>query len=181
MILQRINSLHEHYPFMERLMETAFPLQERRNTDRQRDNADNHPRFYNNVLLNNGTPIGLLTYWDFESFLYIEHFAISPNNRNKGYGQEALKALKSSWNGTIVLEVEEPVDELTRRRIGFYKRQGFTLQPHSYLQPPYREEDKWFPMKLMTLGAGYYSLEFHEKIKRTIYKEVYGTIQKGFE
>lgn len=172
--IQRINSSHEHYPFMEKLMETAFPLQERRNADQQRENADNNHRFHNNILLENGTPIGLLTYWDFESFLYIEHFAISSDIRNKGYGQMALNILKDMWNGMIVLEVEEPTDELTRRRIGFYERQGFVLQPHSYLQPPYRDGDEWFPMKLMTLGTPHIPLETHEKIKQTIYQEVYG-------
>lgn len=173
-ILQRTNSHHEHYPFMERLMETAFPLQERRNNDKQRENANKNPRFHNNLLLENSTPIGLLTYWNFESFLYVEHFAISSEIRNKGYGQKALVALKNSWEGIIVLEVEEPIDELTRRRINFYQRQGFTLQPHDYQQPPYREGDDWFPMKLMTFGTSDFTMETHEKIKRTIYQEVYG-------
>ncbi len=172
--IQRINSLHEHYPFMELLMQTAFPLQERRNADLQRYFADRNPRFHNNLLLEDNAPIGLLNYWTFDSFLYIEHFAISDQIRNKGYGQQALEALKTTWKGLIVLEVEEPMDELTQRRIEFYQRQGFILQPYPYMQPPYRESDGWFPMKLMTYGTESFTSDTFESIKRTIYEEVYG-------
>lgn len=172
--IQRINSLHEHYPFMEQLMKTAFPLQERRDSVLQRENADHNPRFHNNVLLKNGTPVGLLTCWNFDSFLYIEHFAIHNGIRNKGYGQAALKTLKDMWQGMVVLEVEEPTDELARRRIGFYERQGFMLQPYPYQQPPYRERDGWFPMKLMTLRADGFSTADYENVKNTLYREVYG-------
>lgn len=172
--IRRITSSHEHYPFFEQLMQTAFPLQERRNADLQRTYADNNPRFHNNILLDEEMPIGLLTYWNFDSFLYIEHFAISENIRNKGYGQQAVTVLKDTWKGMMVLEVEEPTDELTRRRINFYERQGFILQVYPYKQPPYRESDEWFPMKLMTLREANLTLNDHEKIKRVIYQEVYG-------
>ena len=37
--IQRINTSHEHYPFVEELMQTAFPQQERRNADLQRELA----------------------------------------------------------------------------------------------------------------------------------------------
>ena len=33
--LKEIKTNHEHYPFMEQLLETAFPLQERRDSDKQ--------------------------------------------------------------------------------------------------------------------------------------------------
>lgn len=172
--IERINSHHEHYPFMEELMQAAFPLQERRDSVLQREYADNRASFHNNVLLEGNTPIGLLTYWDFGSFLYVEHFAISNALRNRGYGQQALERLKEVWQGMIVLEVEEPTDEITRRRIGFYQRQGFTLKAYPYQQPPYREGDDWFPMKLMTLRAEEFSPATHELVKKTLYKQVYG-------
>ena len=170
--LQRINTSHEHYPFVESLMQTAFPLQERRNVDLQREYTDNKPHFHTLVILVENKPIGLITYWKLDSFNYIEHFAIKENLRNKGYGQEALKQLKEEIEGMIVLEVEEPIDELTKRRIEFYQRQGFTIQDMPYQQPPYRKGDDWFPMKLMTLRDKNFSSEF-ERIKESIYKEAY--------
>lgn len=172
--LKRINSLHEHYPFMEELMQTAFPSQERRDTELQRTYTDNQSRFHNNVLLDNGTPIGLLTYWDFDTFLYIEHFAISSERRNKGYGQQALATLKAKQEGMIVLEVEEPIDEITRRRVIFYQRQGFILQNYPYEQPPYRDGDEWFPMKIMSFQTEDFTEDTFLQVKSTIYQEVYG-------
>ena len=175
--LQRINTLHEHYPFVETLMQTAFPLQERRNADLQREYTDNQPNFHTLVILIENGPIGLITYWELDGFNYIEHFAINENVRNKGYGQEALKQLKEEIEGMIVLEVEEPIDELTKRRIEFYQRQGFTIQDMPYQQPPYRKGHDWFPMKLMTLGGEDFSIQY-EKVKNNIYREAYNIYNK---
>lgn len=170
--LQEINTSHEHYAFVEALMETAFPLQERRNTELQREYTDNKPQFHTHVILNNCSPVGLLTYWKFEGFLYIEHFAIHEKERNQGLGHEVMMLLQKTEKEMIILEAEEPVDEITKRRIGFYQRQGFTLQDIPYKQPPYRENDDWFPMKLMTLHEKNFSTPLVGAIK-TIYKEVY--------
>ena len=37
------------------------------------------------------TPVGLITYWDFGHFYYIEHFAIDPAQRNGGSWKERTK------------------------------------------------------------------------------------------
>ena len=170
--LKEIKTNHEHYPFMEQLLETAFPLQERRDSDKQRKNTDENPLFHNTLITDDDMPIGLLTYWDFHTFVYIEHFAIDSRLRNGGYGSKALEAFKQRVAAPIVLEAEEPTDELTRRRIGFYQRQGFIMQEIPYLQPPYRPGDEWFPLKLMVHGAVQMEQEY-PLIRDTIYREVY--------
>ena len=48
--LKEIKTNHEHYPFMEQLLETAFPLQERRDSDKQRKNTDENPLFHNTLI-----------------------------------------------------------------------------------------------------------------------------------
>ena len=170
--LKRINTAHEHYPFVEALMQTAFPLQERRNAELQREYTDSKPHFHTYVIIEENAPIGLLTYWELDGFHYIEHFAIHEQNRNKGYGEQVLGLLQERIKGMIVLEAEEPTDEITRRRIGFYQRKGFVMQDIHYQQPPYRKGDQWFPMKLMTFREKNFPLEF-ERIKGSIYKEAY--------
>ena len=95
--LQRINTSHEHYPFVEELMQTAFPIQERRNADLQREYTDNKPHFHTLVILYKNLPIGLLTIWDLESFHYIEHFAIHEKFRNKGYGHCFTDFFNHPW------------------------------------------------------------------------------------
>ena len=170
--IQRINTSHEHYPFVETLMQTAFPIQERRNTDLQREYTDNKPHFHTLIIQDDNHPIGLLTIWNLESFHYIEHFAIHEKFRNKGYGQKVIKLITNEIKEMIVLEAEEPSDDITYRRIKFYQRQGFTLQNVPYQQPPYRSEDRWFPMKLMSIHERDF-LSQYETIKSKIYKEAY--------
>ena len=72
-------------------------------------------------------PVGFITYWDFDSFYYVEHFATNPALRNGGYGKRTLEYLCNYLKHPIVLEVERPVEEMAKRRISFYQRQGFTL------------------------------------------------------
>ena len=174
--IQRINTSYEHYPFVEELMQTAFPQQERRNADLQREYTDNKPHFHTHIILNANLPIGLITIWDMESFHYIEHFAIHENYRNKGYGQKVMEFIINEIKGMIVLEAEEPSDDITYRRIRFYQRLGFVMLDVPYQQPPYRSEDQWFPMKLMTLRGNNFPLEY-ERVRGNIYKEAYNIIE----
>lgn len=170
--IKEINTSNEHYPFLEALMHTAFPIQERRNDEEQRYNTDYNPLFHSNLIIDNNTLVGLINYWDFKTFRYIEHFAIDNNLRSKGYGKTVITRLKEESKLPIVLEVEEPIDEITQRRISFYQRQGFILDKHPYLQPPYRKGDSWFPLCLMSYGTLDMDKHF-DNIKSTIYKEVY--------
>ena len=43
-------------------------------------------RFCNNIILENGNSIGMISYWTMGDFYYIENFAIDPSLRNGGYG-----------------------------------------------------------------------------------------------
>lgn len=162
-----------NYAFVEKLMHTAFPQEERRDTVQQREYSDNNPLFCNNIILENNTPIGMISYWTMGDFYYIEHFAIDPTLRNGGYGKRVLEVIKQQLQGPIVLEVEEPNDEMSTRRINFYKRLGFVLHEKTYMQPPYRAGDSGLPMFLMTYGVIDMNSDF-ERVKNSLYKEVYG-------
>lgn len=170
--LREIDTSSEHYAFMEKLMETAFPQQERRDNVEQRANADHNPLFHSSLILDEDQPIGLLNYWEFGTFRYIEHFAIDDRLRGHGYGKETMNRLKEDSRLPIVLEVEEPTDNFSQRRIAFYQRLGFILHPQAYLQPPYRVGDTWFPLLLMSYGDINMEKDF-ESIRNTIYREVY--------
>ena len=63
------------------------------------------------------------------------------------------------------MEVEEPNDEMSTRRIHFYKRLEFTLHKKPYIQPPYRKGDSGLPMLLMTYGDIDMESDF-EKVKK---------------
>ena len=117
-------------------------------------------------------PLGLLTTWHFEEFIYIEHFAIDPDLRSRGYGAEALKTFIAQQQCPIVLEAEPPTDELSTRRIRFYERCGLTLYDFPYIQPAYTPESNPVELRLMgTLNTDDTPLALVSKI---LHREVYG-------
>ena len=149
--------------------------------DEEKGNEDCHPETALNpkhYTLNtkhytlNTKPIGLLTTWTFDSFTYIEHFALSPGVRGRGYGSEALAMRIARTEQPRILEAEPPTDELTRRRIGFYERSGFTLYDYPYVQPAYTADSQPVPLCLMgTLDTQDIMLD---QVSRTLHREVYG-------
>lgn len=170
---QRITTAdRELYAFLEELMTRSFPADEYRDLNELRDFTDHRPHFYNNVILNDGHPIGLISYWDFDDFYYAEHFAIDPTQRNGGYGKATLEHLCRLLDKPIVLEVEEPDEEMARRRIGFYQRNGFVLWDNEYRQPPYKPGDSYLPMRLMVYGP-LDSRKDYNRVVRRIYRDVY--------
>lgn len=162
----------QHYQFMEDLLVTAFPPEEYRELKELREYTDHTDNFYNNIIFDNDIPVGFITYWDFNTFYYVEHFAINPALRNGGYGKKTLDYLCKELNRPIVLEVEMPLEEMAKRRINFYQRQGFVLWEKEYKQPPYKPGDGFLPMYLMAFGDLQCEQDF-EMIKNRIHKEVY--------
>lgn len=163
----------QHYTFMENLLTTAFPPEEYRELNQLREYTDHMDNFYNNIIFDEDRPVGIITYWDFGSFCYIEHFATTPALRNGGYGKRTLEHLCNQLQSPIVLEVERPTEDIAKRRIGFYQRQGFTLWEKDYHQPPYKPGDGFLPMYLMVHG----NLEAekdYERIKNKLHTVVYG-------
>lgn len=188
---ERLDTKHRLYPFAEELLHTAFPVEERRDDAQQREYTDRKAEFAAYALIDGSEPIGLITCWHFRggtnsanplarhlpfpNFVYVEHLAVAPSKRNGGYGTAILRSLKEKHQGIIVLEVELPQDETSRRRIAFYERNGFTLCRLPYLQPPYRPRDTSLPMHLMFYGTESLSPCFNA-IRDTIHRHIYGII-----
>ena len=185
---ERLDTKHRLYPFAEDLLHTAFPADERRDDAQQREYTDRKAEFSAYALTDGDEPIGLITCWHFcggvsakepsaertlPEFVYVEHLAVAPSKRNGGYGAEILRSLKERHKGILVLEVELPQDEMSRRRIGFYERCGFELCHLPYLQPPYRPGDTPLPMYLMFHGTASPAPIFNT-IRDTIHRHVYG-------
>lgn len=168
-----IRTNHTSYPFIEQLMLDSFPLTERRTEKDQREVTDNEPHFKCMLITDGTLEIGLITLWQFPDFTYVEHLATSPSVRNQGYGKQIMLKLTELVPGLVLLEVELPENELSRRRIGFYERCGFTLHPYEYLQPPYHAGGEPFPLRIMTKGTEIFTLEEFEKCRESIYRYVY--------
>lgn len=163
----------QHYKFMEELLVASFPPEEYRKLEDLREFTDRTENFQNNIIFDDDLPIGFITYWDFDHFYYVEHFATNPALRNGGYGKRTLEYLCEYLKRPIVLEAECPEEEIAQRRINFYKRQGFKLWEKEYNQPPYKPGDSYLPMHLMVYGDLDCNKDF-EAIKHKLYTAVYG-------
>ena len=170
--MEAVTTAHPRYPFIEDLLNLAFPRQERRDDARQRHVTDHNPLFTPYLIYANGQEIGLLTLWRFPGFTFAEHLAISPGIRNGGYGGRVVEWLKQNEKNGIILEAELPETDLSRRRVAFYERYGFKICPKPYCQPPYHAGEVPLPLLLMYYGWDSLDGKF-EEIRDTLHANVY--------
>lgn len=100
------------------IMEISFPPEERRKREKQRELLEQEEYLLYGAKQGENL-LGFLAVWELGEFLFIEHFAISPEARNSGLGRRMLHELQAKGHQKIVLEVELPEKELARRRIHF--------------------------------------------------------------
>lgn len=159
--------------FVQRIYVESFPPNERRPLSEFENLITSEESFKINVIFENDKQVGFITHWEFNTFIYVEHFAISAEYRNGGYGRKVMESFIAETTLPIVLEVELPSDEISKRRIAFYKRIGFkSWDDIPYEQPPYEAKYKPLPMILMTYGEININDNF-EVIKNNLYKKVY--------
>lgn len=160
-----IKQLHD-FDAIYKIMEESFPEDERRPYDEQKA-----------LLLDSRYSIsgengGFIATWEFDDFIFIEHFAVDKNMRNSGLGSRMLKEFLETSKKPVCLEVEPPDTEMAKRRIGFYERNGFFLNEYDYFQPPISKGKKIVPLMIMTSGEKV-TKEAFERIRDTLYKEIY--------
>lgn len=124
----------------------------------------------------NGEIVSIAAIWQFDDFTFVEHLATTPNLRGKGIGASILREIIKTSPNIVCLEVEPPENELTRRRIGFYERNGMNLNSYPYIQPSLGEGRDAIPLLIMTSGAKI-DTPTYNIIKSTLYKEVYNVIE----
>lgn len=122
-----------------------------------------------------GIPTAFINYYVLQDIdaLFVEHFASAVELRGKGIGSAVMNSLiEQSGNSMIVLEVEPPENEISRRRIQLYRRLGFTLNEGSYFQPAFYGNPEPLPLMLMStipLNDTAFS-EVAASIHRNVYK-----------
>lgn len=130
---------------------TSFPEYEQRRVQ-DFPLAFQDPGFYYEVFLNeDGKVVAILVNWRRENFVYLEYFAVEKEWRGYGAGQRILEELRDMFPRRVILEIDPPEDEISRRRLGFYQRHGFVANPQfDYIHPPYTDEGEPFPLLLMS-------------------------------
>lgn len=175
MILFPVPVGHPYLTTIQTWYEMSFPPDERRHFEYLLQLLP-CPDMYLCGLVDGEILIGFVGYWHWSEMLFVEHIAVDPEQRGKQYGQRAISELRRLESPYIVLEVELPQDDISRRRIQFYERQGFTLNPFSYAQPPYQAGNPAIPMHLLSIPAitnrGTFSV-LSQLIKERVYERFY--------
>ena len=153
------------------LLEESFPKSEYRTYEGQKALLSN-PCYRLYTVQQGERIVGLAAYWELASCRFIEHIAVDPTLRNAGVGAKLVRHITQSSTKPVFLEVEPLQDELTIRRINFYRRQGYHLNEFFYLQQPLRPGDKAQQLCIMSHGAPI-SEEKFVPYKKEIYFEVY--------
>lgn len=148
-VLERIQSVaHSYLEDLLPLYLNSFPWEERRELNALLKML-NEPEMYFSAVTIESQLAGLVIFWKFAAFLYIEHLAVCLNQRGKGIGERVLRLLQKEGS-PILLEVEITFDEESTQRVAFYNKSGFSSLPVDYRQPPYREGESLLPMMLFS-------------------------------
>lgn len=162
----------DHPHFAKELFESAFPDEERPPFGEiKKRNTDNFHFLV--ATLEDDEPVGILTYWTFEEFVYIEHFAIAEELRNQGLGKAVFLNFLSQQTQQIILEVELPNTEVADHRVEFYASMGLFQNTQEYWQPSYNKKEN--VLKLPMLVMSKYELDDDEfdEMRQILYKNVY--------
>lgn len=171
--IQAINrSDDEQQAFVQQVLKQCFPFEEYRDFEEFKDVIRHKKEFICNIVMKDEDPIGIFNYWNLPHFIFIEHFAILPENRDKSLGLQTMNLFLEQAQLPIILEVEPPETEIQKRRIAFYERLGFHLWTSEYVQPPYRSDFEGIPMQLMCYGK-LSEIKKYKHVRTQIYKSVY--------
>lgn len=159
MRFERLTSkTHEMYKKASELYSISFPPHEQREAVSQAKIL-NDDEYHFSLIYDDEVFVGLVLYWDTQNFVYVEHFCILPEMRNKNYGQKVL-ALLGKCGKTVILEIDPPIDAISTRRKGFYERSGFVENPYAHIHPPYHKGN---------VGHNLVIMSFPDKITQSEY------------
>ncbi len=143
----------------------AFPYEERRDECDEKE-CFSKSEFNFCEITDDGESVGLIVFWVFSKFLFVEHIAINKEIRSKGYGSKTFELLKTQYNLPIILEAESPETEMQKKRIKFYENLGFKVNSYSYTQPSYHNGES-VPLLVLSFPELLDKSEFEEFFKTT--------------
>ena len=132
-----VSEKHELYQKALELYRISFPAHEQREEPSQVKILSDE-EYHFTLVYDDDVFVGLVLYWETQEFIYVEHFCILPEMRNRKYGQKALELL-GKWGKRVILEIDPPTDIVSIRRKGFYERCGFVENPYTHIHPPYHK------------------------------------------
>ncbi len=130
------------------LYTASFPLHEQRSLDKQRLMLAN-PRYHFCAMMQDDVFAGIMLFWEFAAYGYIEHFAVSEQLRGQALGSEILRLFCAAHRLTI-LEIDPPVDAVSQRREKFYTKLDFQKNAYPHAHPAYSHGAAPHPLLVMS-------------------------------
>ena len=161
---------HE-FDFYYSLLEKDFCFEERRWKEDELTALKNK-NFKPYFIYDKNIHIGYFCCWEFEDFIFWEHFAILEEYRNKGFGTVFLKQFLDGLTKPLVFEIEQPIDEQSKRRKKFYERLNLIFNDYEYYQPSYHKNGNEIPMIFVSYPKALTKREF-DRVVKIIKREVY--------
>jgi ribosomal protein S18 acetylase RimI-like enzyme len=164
----------EQFDEIFQIIEQSFPIDEYRPYESQRALLS-QPHYRIFAYEKDRELAGFLATWEGPEFIFIEHFAVKERFRNGGLGSKLLQDFLKQQTKPVVLEIELPEGELEKRRANFYKRNGFNLNPWSYVQPALAKGQSPVPLVIMSYPEPLQDQQF-QSFKDWVYTNVYSFI-----
>lgn len=154
------------YSKCESLYVSAFPVFEQRTKGQQHIAFDSSD--YHLIAFEDGNIfVGFISCWEFDDYVYVEHFAIDDALRGWGYGSKVLTDFIRYTTKTVLLEIDPVVNEIAAARLRFYKRCGFHVNPYPHQHPAYRSG--YEPHQLIVLTTkGEISSEQYQRFRNDL-------------
>lgn len=164
---ERIRSFeHPEWSTIWRIYEASFPAVERRTLQGQKAVIGEEKYFFELWRNDEGTLVGFTAYWLYERFRYLEHFAVDSRQRNNGYGKKILTDWMDRPEPVVLLEIDPLIDEISRRRHGFYRRLGFQDNENiKHSHPSYQDGSGKVPLLILSFPTSI-TTELHAEFVR---------------
>ena len=163
----------EEFDRFYQILSNNFPTKEIKEYNYMKDTF--HAGLYQVLTLkDNDQIVGIMSFYQHDDFRFIDYFAIDGSLKGKGMGSKMLQYFINLDDKMVILEVEHPEDEQSKRRIAFYQRNGLYLYDQfEYFVPPVRNLKPRLYFHLMSSKRKLNNIEF-EKYYPQILKMVYG-------
>ena len=146
--IQSINDPLYHQ--FEKIYVLSFPVFEQRNREQQQL-AFKSELYHLCCIVEDNILNSFVAYWEFPEYIYIEHLAVNNDLKGRNIGTTTLQLLKKEVNKIIILEIDPIVDDISAKRLHFYEKLDFRINPYQHFHPSYN--NNYPPHELVVLST----------------------------
>lgn len=158
----RIKDIEDRfYPAFYNIYFQSFPIHEQRNSIQQAI-AFRDDRYHLIALTEDENILSFIAYWDFDTYVYIEHLAVNSEMRGQNIGSRTLSFFAEVIKKTIILEIDPLIDEVAQKRYRFYEKLGYISNPYSHHHPPYNPEYPPHELVVLSYPRKLNEAEYHQ-------------------